>query len=231
MTSRREIKKHVFFLLTQETFKDVLYGVGQLAPRESINPLFSAICRPEERIRWFAISCFGKALGKLAKDDSEAARIVMRRFLWSLNDESGGIGWGAPESMAEGMVSSSLLRAEYLHMLVSYAKYDGDKLFQDGNYLELPELQRGLLWGIERVSSLFPEEFENHDINFELGEYLTATDATVSGLALKCVINLERVNIFREQINSLKSNKNRFSFYKDGSFSEFELSALATTVL
>lgn len=231
MKNRREIKKHVFSLLSQEAFDDAHHGVGKLPPKECINPLFSAICRPEERLRWFAISCFGAVLGRLVKDDPEAARIVMRRFLWSLNDESGGIGWGAPESMAESMISSTLLRKEYLHMLVSYAKHDGEELFQDGNYLELPELQRGLLWGIERVSSLFPEDFENHDINFELGEYLTATDTTVRGLALKCIINLKRVNIFKEQINSVKSDNNRFRFYKNGAFSELELSTLATSVL
>lgn len=231
MKNRREIKKHVFSLLSQDTFSDALHGVGKLPPRECINPLFSAICRPEESLRWFAISCFGAVLGGLVKDEPEAARIVMRRFLWSLNDESGGIGWGAPESMAESMVCSALLRKEYLHMLVSYAKHDGEELFQDGNYLELPELQRGLLWGIERLSSLFPKEFENYDINFELGEYLKANDSTVKGLALKCVINLERVNVFKEKINLLKSDKKRFRFYHNGSFSELELSALATSVL
>ena len=59
----------------------------------------------------------GASLARLADADMEAARIVMRRLLWSLNDESGGIGWGAPESMAEAMCRHQGLALEYAHML------------------------------------------------------------------------------------------------------------------
>jgi len=36
-------------------------------------------------------------------------------------------------------------------MLVSYMREDGPEAFQDGNFIELPMLQRGLLWGIGRL--------------------------------------------------------------------------------
>lgn len=231
MKNRSEIKKHVFSLLNQDSLYETLHGIGLMSPKECINPLFSAICRPEESVRWFAISCFGVVLGELVKEDKEAARVVMRRFLWSLNDESGGIGWGAPESMAESMICSSLLREEYLHMLVSYAKHDGEDLFQDGNYLELQELQRGLLWGLERVSSHFPKEFDKYDICLELGEYLTASDGTVRGMALKCVINLGLTNEFRKQITPLMNDTNRLRFYKNGAFVEYKISEIASSIL
>eukprot|EP00362_Geleiidae_sp_MMETSP1317_P000447 CAMPEP_0201284794 /NCGR_PEP_ID=MMETSP1317-20130820/84991_1 /ASSEMBLY_ACC=CAM_ASM_000770 /TAXON_ID=187299 /ORGANISM="Undescribed Undescribed, Strain Undescribed" /LENGTH=71 /DNA_ID=CAMNT_0047606373 /DNA_START=1077 /DNA_END=1289 /DNA_ORIENTATION=- len=66
----------------------------------------------------------------------EEARIVMRRMLWSMNDESGGIGWGVPEAMAEVMTCNKGLAEEYIHMLISYMREDGEELFQDGNFLE-----------------------------------------------------------------------------------------------
>ena len=40
---------------------------------------------------------------------------------------------------------------EYIHMLVSYIREDGPEAFQDGNFIELPLLQRGVLWGIGRL--------------------------------------------------------------------------------
>ncbi len=40
----------------------------------------------------------------------------MRRFLWSLNDESGGIGRARPEAMAECMCRDVRLADEYAHM-------------------------------------------------------------------------------------------------------------------
>jgi len=102
-------------------------------------------------VRWHAVSVFGTTVDRMAGQDLESARIVMRRFLWSLNDESGGIGWGAPEAMAEIMYHCRPLAEEHLHMLVSYMREDGPEAFQDGNFIELPMLQRGLLWGIGRL--------------------------------------------------------------------------------
>jgi len=74
----------------------------------------------------------------VGNDVMEAARIVMRRYIWSLNDESGGIGWGAPEAMAVGIYHHDGLCDEYLHMLISYMLPDGPLEHQDGNFLELP---------------------------------------------------------------------------------------------
>ena len=41
-------------------------------------------------------------------------------------------------------------------MLISYMREDGEELCQDGNYLEHPLLQRGLLWGVARLSRCRP---------------------------------------------------------------------------
>lgn len=152
-----------------------------------LNPLFIALCNPLERVRWNAICCFGWLVPSIADKDPEAARIVMRRFLWSLNDESGGIGWGIPESMAEIMCHSSLLRREYLHMLISYMRKDGEGLFQDGNYLELPLLQRGLLWGIGRLCQEHRDEMINQKIVGDVAAYLESSDIYVIGLAIWCL--------------------------------------------
>jgi len=40
-------------------------------------------------------------ISNLTEKEMESARVIMRRLMWSLNDESGDIGWGAPEAMAE----------------------------------------------------------------------------------------------------------------------------------
>jgi len=134
---------------------DLLYAreeLGQFDEHGLVNPLFSALYRPEEMLRWHTVTIFGEVLDRLAKKDMEAARIVMRRYLWSLNDESGGIGWGAPEAMAEAMYHHDGLCDEYLHMLMSYMRQDGPLEHQDGNFLELPGLQCGVLWGIGRLA-------------------------------------------------------------------------------
>jgi hypothetical protein len=74
----------------------------------------------------------------------------MRRMIWNLNDESGGIGWGSPETMGESMACHNRLAGEYHRILVSYIR-------PDGNFLEHPELQKGLLWGLARLAAVQPE--------------------------------------------------------------------------
>jgi len=157
---------------------------------ELIHPLFSSLCGINETLRWRGIDLFGRVVCRLAARDMEAARVVMRRLLWSLNDESGGIGWGAPEAMAAIMARSPALADEYLHMLVSYLKEDGDEPHQDGNFLELPLLQRGLLWGIGHVASVWRQRLLAMGVAKEMEKYLSSPDKIVAGLALWCLSRL-----------------------------------------
>lgn len=148
----RKIKKQVLAVLAGSDLEKIRLELGKYEEHGLVNPLFSALLRPEEMLRWHAVTLFGEVVARLAEKDMEAARVVMRRFLWSLNDESGGIGWGAPEAMGEVMAHHDRLCDEYLHMLISYMLPDGELEHQDGNYLELPALQRGLLWGVGRLA-------------------------------------------------------------------------------
>ena len=70
---------------------------------------------------------------------------MMRRLMWTLNDESGGIGWGSPEAMGEAMARNATLTREYAAIFASY-------LNPEGNYLEHAILQRGVLWGAARLA-------------------------------------------------------------------------------
>ena len=70
--------------------------------------------------------------------------------MWSLNDESGGIGWDAPEAMSEIIASHEGLAKEYTNVLISYVR-------EDGNFLEYEPLQRGAVWGIGSVAQARPD--------------------------------------------------------------------------
>jgi hypothetical protein len=85
------------------------------------------------------------------------------------------------------------LRREFLHMLISYMREDGEEAFQDGNYLEHPMLQRGLLWGIGRLCLCKPEEMLEQQIVQDIEAYLDSPDEYVSGLAVWCLGILEAV--------------------------------------
>jgi len=141
----RALKKTLQELLLREEMDTALGQLYTLNLRRVINPLFSFFCSGDERLRWRAITAAGAVISKMAQRRVEDARIMMRRLMWTLNDESGGIGWGSPEAMGETMARSAVLTKEYAAIFASY-------LNPAGNYLEHAVLQRGVLWGASRLA-------------------------------------------------------------------------------
>jgi len=145
----RALKIVVRNLLVNEELKTALQQLYQMNLRRVINPLFGFFCAGDELLRWRAITAAGAVIARLADARLEEARVLMRRLMWTLNDESGGIGWGSPEAMGEAMARSPRLTKEYANILVSY-------LNPDGNYLEHEMLQCGVLWGVGRLAGARP---------------------------------------------------------------------------
>lgn len=181
----RGLKKQVALLLARPNFKEILAALSALPPRELVNSLISSLCARDESARAHAVRAMGPVVAALAAEDMEAARVVMRRLLWSLNDESGGIGWGAPAAMAEIMACHPGLAEEYLHMLLSYMRKDGDEIWQDGNFLEHELLQRDLLRGIGRLATVMPDELRRRGATTDLPPYLDSPDPEIRALAAR----------------------------------------------
>jgi HEAT repeat protein len=169
-------KRRITRLLETSDLDAVIEELLQLPPSRVINPLIGALCSTDETVRWHAITALGLIVADLAERDLEAARVVMRRFMWSLNDESGGIGWGAPEAMGEVMACHEGLAREYGHILVAFMR-------EEGFYLELELLQRGLMWGIGRLAQVRPSLLRQKNAATYLLPYLRSADGAVRGLA------------------------------------------------
>jgi hypothetical protein len=139
-----------------------------------INALFPLLYHGENTIKGRAVMMLGLAVARLAQGGMEEARNVVRRLMWNLNDESGSIGWGSPEAMGEILARHEGLAREYVHILASYTR-------PDGNYLENEVLQRGVLWALSRVSKSNPELVRKTDPL--VLPYLDSSDPAVRGLA------------------------------------------------
>ena len=170
----REIKRKVLRLLESGRPEEVLDSLCRMPARRIVNPLFGLLLSTEPVIRWGAVRALGAVTARMAADDMESARVIMRRFMWQLNDESGGIGWGCPEAMGEAMARGGRLAREFSPILVSYIR-------EDGNYLEYPPLQEGVLWGLARLAGVRPEVFPG--ISPYLLPFLSAGRPGLRGLA------------------------------------------------
>jgi len=163
----------------------------------------------------------GVIVSNLADTDKESAREIMRRLMWSLSDESGSIGWGAPEAMGEIMASHQGLANEYAHMLISYIR-------EDGNYLEHELLQRGVIWGIGRLAQTNPHLVKSA-VTY-LQPYLTAKDAPARGLTV-WTLGLLGSEATRPQILMLLQDHTEIQVYLDGAFTNRRVSDLAKQAL
>ncbi len=92
---------------------------------------------------------------------------------------------------------------------------DGEELFEDGNYLELPMLQRGLLWGVGILCHKYPDLMQEQGVEKDIRDYLNSPDPLVVGLS---IIALRYLGV-EPAVQSVEwdfDTEFSFSYYKDG---------------
>ena len=219
--SGREFKKKVLELVSSNNFEQDLVALCKLPARKVINPLFSFLLSTDSKIKWATVTAFGAVVSNLADQDMESARVIMRRLMWQLNDESGGIGWGCPEAMGEIVACHEGLAREYARVLVSYIR-------EDGNFLEHEPLQEGSLWGIGRVAQVRPKLIR--DAVPHLLPFLEARDDTLRGLA-SWALGLLCAREACSQMERLVNDDSKIEIYRDRKIKIYLVKDLAKEAL
>jgi hypothetical protein len=99
----------------------------------------------DERIRWTAIETVARFMQRWwLAGKKEMVREYIRNLFWSITDESGGIGWSAPQTIAEIIVNIPELIDPYGSMMIAHT-------------FDEPPLIKGGLWGIGRLGKLASE--------------------------------------------------------------------------
>jgi HEAT repeat protein len=150
---RQEVRTH----LERGDFAPVL---GIAAARSGVaRALVSLLYDPDELVRWRAVS----AIGHLAGAHPEQVQPLVTRLLWSLNDESGGIGWMSAPALGEiGRNAPALLRG-CIRVVV--------------HFFEEPFVLPGVLWAVGRLAPAFPAE--TREVVPDIAERCSAADPAV----------------------------------------------------
>jgi len=212
----RKLKKEVLRLLRHKDFKKSIVEISGFSVRQVVNPLFSFFYNSDELVKWHAVTAMGVVVSNLAETDMESARVVMRRLIWNLNDESGGIGWGSPEAMGEVMARHEGLAKEYYKILISY-------IMPDRNYIEHEILQRGVLWGIGRLAHARPHLVK--DFAHLLCPYMESPDPALRGLAA-WTAGLFDCKATNRLLKRLENDQATLTFYFDGGLEELTVAQL-----
>ncbi len=237
-----ELIKLTRSLLGSPDFEEVLKSLD-IPPERMINPLLCALFETDEAARWRAVRGVGITVSAIADRDLESARVIMRRLIWSLNDESGGIGWGTPEAMGEIMAENETLAREYYRILVSY-------IDANGNLLENDELERGVVWGINRLAQKRPELLR--EWTGPILAQLNSPDPVKRGLAVRTLLFLAEgpqgkdarmrraadaetrgleFDRLAPLLSPLLEDPSEIRIFQDGAFEEHKISRLASELI
>lgn len=198
------IKERLRDLLAEGDFE----RIAELAAeqRRVLAVLVALTFDKEPQIAWRAVEALGPAARRVAKDDPDFVREHLRRLHWLISEESGGVCWRAPESMAEIIRHNSDLFAEYIPIVVFLILHMAEE--------DVDQFKSGILWAIGRLGLLAAEHFD--EVATAVIGALDDPDPQVRGTAAWCLGQLGRADILTDRID-LFFDSAPLTFYHESS--------------
>ncbi len=137
----RKQKHEVLQYLRTRDLDGIISWTGE--NESALRRLFLFTFSNDDTIRWRAVEAIGKAAKVVSESNVEKVRDFIRRLFWLMNDESGGIGWYAPEVIGEILFNNPFLLGEYGRLLPQY--------------LSEEPFERGTHFALARLSALDPD--------------------------------------------------------------------------
>jgi len=154
--------------LRRGEFEEVLDLLGR--EHRLVRTVVSLLYEGEELVRWRAVT----AIGLIARAEPEKVRPLVRRFLWWMNDEAGGIGWSSAPALGEiGRQSPDLLR-DAVRVVVFWRQ---ERILLDG-----------VLWAVGRLAATYPGV--TREAVPDLIAYLGDGDGRIRGLAAWSLVRI-----------------------------------------
>jgi hypothetical protein len=124
-----------------------LSGVSQIVIEDpkKLSVLVRLAYNKETLVGWRAILAIGIAADVLVRQHCEFLRETCRKLLWSLSDESGGIGWSAPEILGEIVRADPKRFMDIIPLIASVYEIEED-IFRPG-----------VLYALGRIAEKNPE--------------------------------------------------------------------------
>ncbi len=176
--------------------------------------LISLTYDKEDLICWRAIEAMGKAAGAVAGEAPVAVRNVVQRLIWSVSEESGGIGWSAPEMLGEIVINSPQAFEDIPPVLLSF--------HEEESFL------KGVLWALGRMARSGIERTRG---SFEVAvRALEHKDSSVRGLGLYALAGSITDEV-KARVKEMIRDGGRCVIYRDGQLVETKVGDIARMVL
>jgi hypothetical protein len=196
-------------------------AIVKLAPRKKriLSFLTALTYDADPLISWRAVEALGLAAGRIADNDPEFVRNHLRRLMWLLNDESGGIGWRAPEAMGEVLRSRPARFTEFVPIVLSFLDMEEE---------DAVRFRPGTLWAIGRMGQVMPETVR--PAVARIISYLNDPNPQTRGLAVWCLRQLGDAEHLANH-DTLLMDESPVELYADGRLVTKSVAQLARAAL
>jgi len=166
-----------------------------------------------ELVCWRAVEAAGHVAEAMARTDEAAVRNMVRRLVWTLSDECGGMAWSTPEMLAEMAARNPVLLKDIPLIVV---------------HLDEPPFRFGATWAAGRLAESHREDVltAGPDLLAALGH----EDPLVRGAAAWAVGRLK----WREAggaLARLVDDETSISLYREGDLKRYGVGFLAEEAL
>jgi len=169
---------------------------------------------------WRAIEAMGPAVAGVLENSHELGRNIVRRLLWSVTEESGGLGWSAIEMIGEIVRASP---GAFSDIVLLIPQFFEDEIFKTG-----------VLHALCRIGSVHPELIEDkEEVEGLIVKALRSGDPAIRGyglFALKCLGTAVSLSV-PEEVPDLLSDEAAVRIYASGDFRVFTIRDLAEEIL
>jgi hypothetical protein len=212
-----EMKKFIYQALEVNDL-DAVIRLAQ-SDRKTLSLLIRMAYDKETLVGWRAIKAVGRIAKVLVKTEHEFLRNAIRKLLWSLSDESGGIGWAAPELLGEIVSADPEGFADIIPLIAEV--YD----------VEEQTFRPGVMYALTRIAEVSPELVANYqkviikslvDTNPLIRIYTLELVGLLWPLACNKWSSGYQKNV-ETAVNNMKDDKKVAWIYKNNDFIDIEV--------
>lgn len=212
-----QLKQAVTSALEANDFDAVL--ARALADRKVLSTLVRLAYRKDTLVGWRAIIAIGRISAIYVRSNADYLRETIRKLLWSLTDESGGIGWAAPEILGEIVSADPKKMADIIPLIAEVFAIE-EKVFRPG-----------VLYALKRIAEKNPEAVRDFEDLIEQGlsdeEPLSRAYALQFAELLYSKDEPRSKDAVKTGIKRLFHDKSEVWIYKDSGFTGVLIGELA----
>lgn len=187
-----------------------------LGDRRTFSRLVALAYNKDDLLCWRAIEAMGVAARAVASGNQQIVRNVVQRILWSAREESGGMGWSAPELLAEIAIAAPRYFPDIPPIIISLHSEDEEKVFLKGVLRAAGRMGEAGITGISGSDDVIRKSLEHED-------------PAVRGLAVWAA---SRAGVDeQETIGAMTGDDGELRLYEDGELVLTTVGALARQAL